>query len=268
MQALVPLPLPRRCRVHPHDAFILCDNTVMSDALDGNPSGVHVDKDDFGTCAGDHHVSEEAGKNVNLTHSMARLLLTDTHRWRRLLIETRQQDSRDDRVQAACTRTARLRRRSNACSGLTDPSSQGTLTVCSVRCWRHVARIPTGTDSACTGHLSPSIPYSSVLGNVFVPIWLCLRWRFAGEIYHLDRLTMLTTMPCLVNTTPYRAHAANATFSSVWLMSRIMSHSHSPWSAPPPFPLPQHIPSPHHPSRSDEQPLDPRTAGRSGRLAV
>ena len=46
--------------------------------------------------------------------------------------------------------------------------------------------------------------------------------------------------------------------------SRIMSHSHSSWSDLPPFLLPQHIPSLSH---SDEQPLDPRTAGRSGRLA-
>ena len=51
-------------------------------------------------------------------------------------------------------------------------------------------------------------------------------------------------------------------------ISHIMSHSHSLWSALPPFLLPQHTPSLLHPSHSDEQPLDPRTAGRSGRLAV
>ena len=47
-----------------------------------------------------------------------------------------------------------------------------------------------------------------------------------------------------------------------------MSHSHSSWFDLPPFPLPQHISSPLYPFRSDEQPLDPHTSERSGRLAV
>ena len=52
------------------------------------------------------------------------------------------------------------------------------------------------------------------------------------------------------------------------LFSRTKSHSHSSWSDLPPFPLPQHTPSLHYPSRSDEQSLDPRTARRSGRSTI
>ena len=47
-----------------------------------------------------------------------------------------------------------------------------------------------------------------------------------------------------------------------------MSHSHSLRSDFLPFQLPQHIPSLLSPSHSDEQPQDPRTAGRFGRLAT
>ena len=47
-----------------------------------------------------------------------------------------------------------------------------------------------------------------------------------------------------------------------------MSQSQSFWCDFPPFPLPQHSPSLLYPSHSDEQPHDPRTEGRSGRLAV
>ena len=50
--------------------------------------------------------------------------------------------------------------------------------------------------------------------------------------------------------------------------ARIMSHSHSSWSDLPPVPLPRRLSSLLPPSHSDEQPLDPRTAGRSGRLAM
>ena len=50
--------------------------------------------------------------------------------------------------------------------------------------------------------------------------------------------------------------------------SRIVSHAHSLRSDLPPFPPPQHIPSLLYHSHSGEQPLDPRTAGRSGRLAI
>ena len=89
-----------------------------------------------------------------------------------------------------------------------------------------------------------------------------------------------------VNTAPYRAHFAHATkFSAygpgmprdAWCvrctticssLSCIMSRSHSLWSYFPPFPLSRHIPSLLHLSHSDEQPLDPRTQGRSGRLAI
>ena len=50
--------------------------------------------------------------------------------------------------------------------------------------------------------------------------------------------------------------------------SRIMSHSHASWSDLPPFPHPERSPSVLLPLHSDEQPLDPRTAERSGRLAI
>ena len=47
-----------------------------------------------------------------------------------------------------------------------------------------------------------------------------------------------------------------------------MHHWHSSWSDLPPFPLPWYVPSPLYPSHIDEEPLDPRTAGQSGRLAT
>ena len=47
-----------------------------------------------------------------------------------------------------------------------------------------------------------------------------------------------------------------------------MSHSHASWSDLPPFPHPERSPSVLLPLHSDEQPLDPRTAERSGRLAI
>ena len=58
---------------------------------------------------------------------------------------------------------------------------------------------------------------------------------------------------------PYNIHSS---------FSCVMSHLQSLWSDLPPFRLPQHMSSLLYPSHSDEAPHDPRTEGRTGRLAV
>ena len=75
----------------------------------------------------------------------------------------------------------------------------------------------------------------------------------------------------ILQTLHHAVRTVHTQFFHVYLsfsISSIMSHSHASWSDLPPFPHPERSPSVLLPFHSDEQPLDPRTAERSGRLAI
>ena len=90
----------------------------------------------------------------------------------------RQQDSGNDRIRAACTRTARLWRRSSTCSGLVAPLGQGKITESSVQlhparravegCPEHEGARYSGPDEIAMGEVNKLIEQKVITKTVEV----------------------------------------------------------------------------------------------------